>query len=84
MAARLIALANALDGMGREAAARSGGMDRQTLRDWVRERFLSLRLFADLGAIIDGCCEAWNRLTAEPGRIASLTDYPFLRSVRIS
>ena len=33
--ARLIALANALDGMGREAAARSAGMDRQTLRDWV-------------------------------------------------
>jgi transposase len=34
-AARLIALANALDGMSREAAARSAGMDRQTLRDWV-------------------------------------------------
>ena len=33
--ARLIAPANALDGMGREAAARSAGMDRQTLRDWV-------------------------------------------------
>jgi transposase len=35
VAARLIALANALDGMGREAAARAAGMDRQTLRDWV-------------------------------------------------
>ena len=33
--ARLLALANALDGMGREAAARAAGMDRQTLRDWV-------------------------------------------------
>jgi hypothetical protein len=26
---------NPLDGMSREAAARSAGMDRQTLRDWV-------------------------------------------------
>ena len=34
--ARLLALANALDGMGRGAAARGAeGMDRQTLRDWV-------------------------------------------------
>jgi transposase len=33
--ARLLALANALDGMSREAAARAAGMDRQTLRDWV-------------------------------------------------
>jgi transposase len=35
VATRLIALANALDGMSREAAARAAGMDRQTLRDWV-------------------------------------------------
>jgi transposase len=32
---RLLALANALDGMSREAAARAAGMDRQALRDWV-------------------------------------------------
>ena len=45
-------------------------------RIWLhlRERYLSLRLFADLDDIIDGCCDAWNRVTAEPGRIASLTD----------
>jgi transposase len=35
VAARLMALANVLDGMSREAAARVAGMDRQTLRDWV-------------------------------------------------
>src|SRR3954470_15893243 len=33
--ARLLALANALDGTGRGAAARAAGMDRQTLRDWA-------------------------------------------------
>jgi transposase len=32
---RLLAIANALDGMSREAAAEAAGMDRQTLRDWV-------------------------------------------------
>lgn len=35
VARRLLAIANALDGMSREAAARLAGMDRQTLRDWV-------------------------------------------------
>jgi len=34
-ARRLLALAGVRDGMSREAAARIGGMDRQTLRDWV-------------------------------------------------
>src|SRR4051812_5834735 len=33
--ARLLALANVLDGMSRDEAARAAGMDRQTLRDWV-------------------------------------------------
>ena len=34
-ARRLLALAAIRDGMSRQAAARIGGMDRQTLRDWV-------------------------------------------------
>src|SRR5215210_2893644 len=32
---RLLSLAAVVDGMSREEAARIGGMDRQTLRDWV-------------------------------------------------
>jgi transposase len=32
---RLLSLAAVLDGMNRDEAARIGGMDRQTLRDWV-------------------------------------------------
>ncbi len=32
---RLLSLAAALDGMSLAHAARVGGMDRQTLRDWV-------------------------------------------------
>ena len=34
-ARRLLALAAIRDGLSREAAARTGGMNRQTLRDWV-------------------------------------------------
>ena len=51
---------------------------------YLRERYLSLRLFVALEDIIAGCCDAWNRLVAEPGRIASLTDYEYLRRVRNS
>jgi transposase len=32
---RMLAIANALEGMSRAQAARLAGMDRQTLRDWV-------------------------------------------------
>ena len=35
IARRILGGSNALDGMSRENAARSAGMDRQTLRDWV-------------------------------------------------
>lgn len=35
VARRILAIANALEGMSREQAAHSAGMDRQTLRDWV-------------------------------------------------
>ena len=35
IAARILGIANILDGMDRTMAARSAGMDRQTLCDWV-------------------------------------------------
>ena len=35
VARRMLAIANALDGMSRKAAAEAAGMDRQTQRDWV-------------------------------------------------
>lgn len=34
-ACRMLSLAMVLDGASREASARAGGMDRQTLRDWI-------------------------------------------------
>lgn len=35
VAARMLGIANVLDGMDRTTAAQAAGMDRQTLRDWV-------------------------------------------------
>ena len=48
---RLLSMAAALDGMSRAEAAKIGGMDRQTLRDWVHR-------FNDTGP--DGLRDAWN------------------------
>ena len=48
---------------------------------YLRERFLSLRVFADYRAIVDACCDAWNRLVAEPERLRSLCDQPWIRNV---
>jgi transposase len=51
IARRILAIANALDGMSRDEAARAAGMDRQTLRDWV------IRYNAHG---LDGLADRWN------------------------
>ena len=48
---------------------------------YLRERFLSLRLFDSTDAIIDACCDAWMRLVAEPDRLRSLCAYPWIEKV---
>jgi transposase len=48
---------------------------------YLRERCLSLRVFPDYRAIVDACCTAWNRLVAEPGRIRSLCNQPWIMNV---
>ena len=48
---------------------------------YLRERFLSHRLLADLEAVMDACCHAWKALAADPERVRSLTAYPYLKQV---
>jgi transposase len=48
---------------------------------YLRERFLSLRIFADYRAIVDACCAAWNRLVAEPDRLRALCHHPWIGKV---
>jgi transposase len=58
---RLLSVAGVKDGMDRGAAARIGGMDRQTLRDWVH-RFNA----SGLDGLIDNWTEGPKpRLSAE-------------------
>ena len=44
----------------------------EQLWEWLREHDLSNRCFESYEDIVDTCCNAWNKLTAETGRIASL------------
>ena len=48
---------------------------------YLRERFLSLRVFADYRAIVDACCDASRRLVAEPGRLRSLCNQRWITKV---
>jgi transposase len=56
---RLLSLAAVLDGMSRTEAARIGGMDRQTLRDWVHR-------FNESGP--DGLKDSWSK--GNPARLS--------------
>ncbi len=46
---------------------------------WLRERFLSLRVFADFDEIVDACCRAWNAFADDPDRIRFLCLQPWIR-----
>jgi DDE superfamily endonuclease len=45
---------------------------------YLRDRHLSHRVLPDYAAILDAACAAWNALAAEPGRLRSLTSFPWL------
>jgi hypothetical protein len=46
---------------------------------YLRERWLSHRVLAGgYAAVVDAACHAWNALCAEPGRLRSLTSFPWL------
>ena len=47
----------------------------------LRDNRLSHCVFQTTEGIIDGCCQAWNWLLAETGRIRSLCSYPWLEQV---
>lgn len=44
----------------------------------LRRRFLANRIFADVEAIIDACCEAWNAAIQDPEFIQSVTGLSWL------
>jgi hypothetical protein len=47
--------------------------------EYLRDRWLSHRVHAGgYAAVLDAACSAWNALLAEPGRLRSLTSFPWL------
>ena len=69
---RLLSIAAVLDGMNRRDAARIGGMDRQTLRDWVHR-------FNERGP--DGLTDAWSK--GNPPRLSADQQAELARLVEI-
>lgn len=47
----------------------------------LRDNRLSHCVFRSTDEIIDACCDAWNWLLNETGRIRSLCSYPWLQQV---
>ena len=45
---------------------------------YLRDRYLSHRVLAGYEAVLDAACQAWNAVCAEPGRLRSLTSFPWL------
>ena len=47
--------------------------------EYLRDHWLSHRVLAGgYEAVVDAACAAWNALLAEPGRLRSLTSFPWL------
>lgn len=44
---------------------------------YLRQNQLSNRVFESYDAIVDACCDAWNALTTEQGRIQSIATRPW-------
>jgi len=44
----------------------------ETIWQYMRENWLSNRVFTSYPDILDHCCDAWNKLTDQPWRIMSI------------
>jgi hypothetical protein len=53
----------------------------ENIWQFLRQNYLANRVYASYTAIVDACCKAWNALTAEPLRIASIASRPWAERV---
>jgi transposase len=51
----------------------------ENIWQFLRQNFLAGRIFETYDDIVDACCNAWNALTAEPGRIRSIATRDWLQ-----
>jgi transposase len=50
---------------------------------FLRQNYLANRVFDTYDAIVDACCDAWNKLTAEPERITSIATRHWALQVKV-
>jgi len=53
----------------------------ENIRQFLRQNFLSNRVFDSYRAIVDACCDAWNKLIATPDRIRTIGTRAYARTV---
>lgn len=53
----------------------------ENLWQYLRQNFLSNRVFEHYDAIVDACCSAWNALMALPARLRSITERGWTKTV---
>jgi hypothetical protein len=53
----------------------------ENIWQFLRQNYLSNRVFESYDAIVDACCSAWNNFVAMPERIRSLTTREWALSV---
>ena len=50
---------------------------------YLRQNYLSNRIFDTYDMIVDACCDAWNSLAAQPDRIASIATRDWAQQVTV-
>lgn len=55
----------------------------ENLWQYLRQTWLSNRVFADYAAILEAACDAWSRITAMPDKLTQITFRPWALSVNI-
>lgn len=53
----------------------------ENIWQFLRQNFLSNRVYDDYRAIVDACCIAWNALMAMPERIRSIASRDYAKTV---
>lgn len=55
----------------------------ENIWQYLRQTYLSNRVFATYTDIVDAACSAWNKLLAEPGRIRSIATRTWAQPVNV-
>lgn len=55
----------------------------ENIWQYLRQNYLSNRVFETYDAIIDACCDAWNSLVAMPERITSIATRGWAKPVMV-